>query len=256
VGDRRLDRHEARWAVAGLFGAGRDVEIVSTYHDLVRGPLRPMDGDYVQRMREALLDAAERGQILVFEARIVGSSTRREVEEADTPAPTFTKEKAYELAFKVTCEATGKPLPVVPYEVRDAEGDLVASGRTSRSGEVLCGVSAPGKYKVLAFPNDRVRLELELMDDNFDLLADTDVTFRDAEGNEQDLHTNRDGLTSCGDVQCGLATVTVGDKSAKLYVDSAHPGVRRVRVPGYFLPPPAWSERDDHEVLPTFPDEA
>lgn len=242
-----LSSAAARAALAGILGPGRDPEIAAVYHDLVRGLLRPVDGDYIERMRGAILDAVDRGDLQVFEVQLIGSSTDYDVEETEAPRPATFTEKAHELVFQVTCEVTGNPLPVAPYMVLDEGGEVVASGRTNRNGEVTCSVPGPGQYRVVSFPNDRVRLELELLDDNFDPIADTDVTFLDAEGNERALHTNVDGAASCDGVQCGLATITVGEKSAKLYVDSEHSGIRRIRVPGYFAKPPAWSEYADHE---------
>ena len=66
--ERPLSVPEARSALREeCFGPARDAEIISTYRALVRGPLRPVDGEAVEHMRGALLEAAERGNLLVFE---------------------------------------------------------------------------------------------------------------------------------------------------------------------------------------------
>lgn len=88
--DRALLGHEARAALAHhLTGPTRDTEVTTLYHELFRGPLRPTDDAYLHRMREALLDAVERGLLAVTarEIRGGGSVRREELEEEPSSAP-------------------------------------------------------------------------------------------------------------------------------------------------------------------------
>lgn len=85
-GGRRLDRHEARWALERLLGRGRRADIVAVYDAFLRGPLRVTDEADVRRMLDALVAAADRGHLRIYEVKLVGSSTRREVDEDDEAA--------------------------------------------------------------------------------------------------------------------------------------------------------------------------
>jgi hypothetical protein len=81
AGERPLRGHEARWVLARILRPDRGADITAAYRGLLRGPLSVAVEDDVHRMREALLAAVDAGWLLLFEVRLVGSSTRREVEE-------------------------------------------------------------------------------------------------------------------------------------------------------------------------------
>jgi hypothetical protein len=242
-----------RWYAAGASDR-EDDELFPYIRDVIRNPvgrrreLGPFTAyhDGSQRVPEARLDVVGRGVMVPFAPRVSGSGmpTGKGAEAAARPSIV---EKLFELAFVVTCQVTGKPLPNAPFEVYDADRNLLTRGQTDRKGEARWDAGIPGQYKVVAFPNDHTKLEIELVDDNGELIVDTDVLLTDSEGKTIELRTDARGIVACENLQCGRVTFQVGDKRVRAYVDSQHPDVRRLRVRDYFVPPPAWMEIADRD---------
>jgi hypothetical protein len=156
-------------------------------------------------------------------------------------------EPDYELAFQVTCEVTGYPLPLSPYEVWDAQERLVQTGRTDRHGNTVVHVGVKGVYKVIAFPNRKQAVSLLIFDANNRNVPDAEVTLQDSEGIRHTATSDRRGLASFEDVACGRVTVALAGKSATVYLDSEHRGPRQVRIAEYFRPRPRRHEFSEYE---------
>jgi hypothetical protein len=150
-GGRRLPDHEGRWVLARLLGAGRDVEIGDAYRSLLPDAARVQDPTDVYGMREALLEAAERGDVLVFELRLAGAFRRLETaDEAPPPAPAPKEVTTWISIELVDDQDPPQPVTFVSYRIELPDGST-RSGMLDGFGKARLDGIDPGTCKV-SFP--------------------------------------------------------------------------------------------------------
>lgn len=146
---RLLSGLEARWALRRIFHAGRGQELGDAYRALVSDGRRVADESDDGQMLRALLDGAERGDLRVFEAGRVGSSTFREVDDAK-PAPpprTAKQDDKTWIEFEVIDDATGDGVPDVELLIKLPDAGK-AKHTTPGSGTLLFDPCKPGRAEV------------------------------------------------------------------------------------------------------------
>jgi hypothetical protein len=127
---RTLERHEARWALQRALPRALSADIVGAYRALVQGPLTIVDELDAQRMGEALLDAAVRGDLQVYELRQVGSSVERDVEVNDEPVRAAQAPKEVKTWVEIVLVDDDEP----PQPVRYAKYRIELPDRSTREG--------------------------------------------------------------------------------------------------------------------------
>ncbi len=150
---RALLAHEARWVLSRLLGPGREGEIAGAYRALVRGALPSSDRADLDRMRDALIEAADRGHLLVFELGLVGSSTHREVEDgpaAKGPAAPPREEKTWVGILLVDDSDPPEPVAYARYRVELPDGST-REGILDQDGRARIDGIDPGSCKI-SFP--------------------------------------------------------------------------------------------------------
>jgi hypothetical protein len=128
---RELTPCSARWALDGSVGGMRNPAVLpQIYHRLLRGPLHPRSSDYSQRVREAVLEAVERGvlSVLSYPTRRVTMLVDRRHEVL---GPTDEAKSWIEIEL---VDDAGVAVPDEPYELvtgdgRTRTGTLDAHGR-------------------------------------------------------------------------------------------------------------------------------
>jgi hypothetical protein len=131
-----LEPRSGRWAVDGPLSGHRCASaLAQAYHRLLGGPLRPHSADYVRRMRDAVLDAVERGVLVVLRcppARVIMLIERHE----EVLGPSEEPQSWIEIEL---VDDTGVAVPDEPYEIvtgngRVRSGTLDARGRAREDG--------------------------------------------------------------------------------------------------------------------------
>jgi hypothetical protein len=151
---RMLERHEARWALQRAIPRAGSAEVVDAYRTLLQGPLSIVDDVDARRMGDALLDAAVRGDLNVYELREVGVAVWRDVEEAEEPAPVAHTPKEVKTWIEIVLvddDDPAQPVPFAQYRIElpdrsTRDGILSDKGRARIEGidPGVCKVSFPG----------------------------------------------------------------------------------------------------------------
>ena len=153
-GRHALPWHEARWALTRVLASRRGAEIVDVYRAVVRGALPAVDEADVHRMLEALLEAAGRGDIAVFEVRLLGSSARRDVLQEAPSHPTArsaTRPQTTWISLVLVDDSDPpEPVPNARYRIELADGST-REGTLDRLGRAWIDGIDPGTCKV-SFP--------------------------------------------------------------------------------------------------------
>jgi hypothetical protein len=150
---RRLARHEARWALGAILEVWRGPEIADACRALLRRARAAVDYADVHAMRAAILDAAERGDLLVYEAGLVGSSVFREVEDA-APArgsQSTVEDKTWIEIVLVDDDDPPQPVAFASYRVELPDGST-RTGMLDAGGKARLAGIDPGSCKI-SFPS-------------------------------------------------------------------------------------------------------